>query len=290
MKVTPTASDSAATIQVRINGGSYGAVASGSASAALPLNLGDNTIDVKVTAQDTTTTKIYTITVSLPERVGTWAERTVVRTLATTFGGEVDIGALTFVGGTGSIEAAVKATGKGWTVSKRYVIPIRYNLGNGSPPNTWLKVLPTHDTGANGGNNFDLDLKVSGATAQLRLRTVGTNAEVATARVALKTIGLQTFVNSTATTAFVETPTQTIAGNAVDEWKGNAGVGAEPGVSAVMDVNGGNTRGLRLRPRSKAGAPTGGAWSKGTIILDSAGNLFICKTAGTPGTWLKIGN
>jgi len=131
---------------------------------------------------------------------------------------------------------------------------------------------------------------VSGATAQLRLRTVGTNAELTTARIALKTIGLQTFVNSTATTPFVDAPTQTIAGNAVDEWKGKVGVGAEPGASAVVDVNGGNTRGLRLRPRSTGGAPTTGKWSQGTIILDSAANLFICTAAGTPGTWKKVGN
>jgi len=60
MTVTPTASDSAASIQVRINGGSYSGVASGSASAPLPITIGVNTIDVKVTAADTTTTKIYT--------------------------------------------------------------------------------------------------------------------------------------------------------------------------------------------------------------------------------------
>ncbi|MBE2286955.1 MAG: cadherin-like beta sandwich domain-containing protein [Prosthecobacter sp.] len=62
--VTPTAAESHATIQVRINGGSYASVTSGSPTSSLPLNLGANTIDVLVTAQDGTTTKTYTTTVT----------------------------------------------------------------------------------------------------------------------------------------------------------------------------------------------------------------------------------
>jgi hypothetical protein len=57
--VTPTASDSTATIQV--NGV---AVTSGTASGAINLNVGANTITTLVTAQDGTTTKTYTVTVT----------------------------------------------------------------------------------------------------------------------------------------------------------------------------------------------------------------------------------
>ena len=57
--VTPTVTESHATITV--NGV---AVTSGSPSAALPLIVGDNTVTVVVTAQDATTTKTYTITVT----------------------------------------------------------------------------------------------------------------------------------------------------------------------------------------------------------------------------------
>ena len=56
---TPTVSDTNATITV--NGT---AVASGNASGAINLNVGANTINVVVTAQDGTTTKTYTITVT----------------------------------------------------------------------------------------------------------------------------------------------------------------------------------------------------------------------------------
>ncbi len=59
MTVTPTASDTNATI--RVNGT---IVASGAASANIPLTVGSNTINVVVTAQDGSTTKTYTITVT----------------------------------------------------------------------------------------------------------------------------------------------------------------------------------------------------------------------------------
>ena len=60
--VTPTKTDANATIQARVNGGTYASVTSGSPSASLSLNPGTtNTIDVLVTAQDGTTTKTYKI-------------------------------------------------------------------------------------------------------------------------------------------------------------------------------------------------------------------------------------
>src|SRR5262249_6259598 len=62
--VTPTVSDATSTIQVRVNGGAYQSVASGSPSTALALNLGTNTVDALVTAQDGITTKTYSVDVS----------------------------------------------------------------------------------------------------------------------------------------------------------------------------------------------------------------------------------
>ena len=61
--VTPTHTNANATIEARVNGGSYASVTSGSASSALSLNVGSNTIDVRVTAEDGTTQKTYTTTV-----------------------------------------------------------------------------------------------------------------------------------------------------------------------------------------------------------------------------------
>jgi PKD repeat protein len=59
--VTPTGADSNATIQLRVNGGGFSNVVSGLASSALPLGFGTNLIDVRVTAQDLSTTKTYSL-------------------------------------------------------------------------------------------------------------------------------------------------------------------------------------------------------------------------------------
>jgi hypothetical protein len=62
--VTPTRAQANATIEARVNTGTYAAVTSGSPSASLPLNVGTNTVDVRVTAEDGTTQKTtrYTVT------------------------------------------------------------------------------------------------------------------------------------------------------------------------------------------------------------------------------------
>ncbi|MDW5315085.1 cadherin-like beta sandwich domain-containing protein [Rhizobium sp. PL01] len=59
--VRPTSADPTAT--VKVNGTT---VTSGSASTAIPLTIGSNTITTVVTAQDGTTTKTYTVTVTRP--------------------------------------------------------------------------------------------------------------------------------------------------------------------------------------------------------------------------------
>ncbi|SHN37853.1 beta strand repeat-containing protein, partial [Mucilaginibacter sp. OK098] len=63
--ITPTAADpkNISDLEVQVNGGGYSPVSSGTASGALALNAGSNSIDVQVTAQDGSTIKTYTITV-----------------------------------------------------------------------------------------------------------------------------------------------------------------------------------------------------------------------------------
>ena len=53
-----TKADANSTVEARINGSAYG-----SAAATLPLNVGSNTIEVRVTAQDGVTVKTYSVTV-----------------------------------------------------------------------------------------------------------------------------------------------------------------------------------------------------------------------------------
>ncbi|MCB1204406.1 MAG: SUMF1/EgtB/PvdO family nonheme iron enzyme [Verrucomicrobiae bacterium] len=64
LTVTPTSTEPNAVIQVKINEGDYADVSSGDASGSLPLLVGENVLMILVTAQDTTTTKTYTITVN----------------------------------------------------------------------------------------------------------------------------------------------------------------------------------------------------------------------------------
>lgn len=62
--VTPTAAQADATIEVRINGEAFSPVVGGTASSALTLQVGANTIDIRVLAQDGSTTKTYVVTVT----------------------------------------------------------------------------------------------------------------------------------------------------------------------------------------------------------------------------------
>ncbi|OXS62743.1 hypothetical protein B1A99_02495 [Cohnella sp. CIP 111063] len=64
LTVTPTAVDGGAEIEVAVNGGAYAPVASGVPSVLLPLRVGANAIDIRVTAEDGTTTKTYRIDVT----------------------------------------------------------------------------------------------------------------------------------------------------------------------------------------------------------------------------------
>ena len=83
INVTPTRSEANATIAARVNGGSYAAVSSGTASASLPLVVGGNSVDVRVTTQDGVTQKIYTVTVT---RMAAPTVNTVMATLLTATG------------------------------------------------------------------------------------------------------------------------------------------------------------------------------------------------------------
>ena len=65
VKLTPTVADTGATVGVRKGtSGNFTAVTSGTASSAVALDVGANTITVRVTAEDGTTMKDYTVTVT----------------------------------------------------------------------------------------------------------------------------------------------------------------------------------------------------------------------------------
>jgi len=63
LTVTPSATHSNATVAVRVNGGAYLPATSGSASEALPLQVGINLVEVRVTAEDGETVQVYSVEV-----------------------------------------------------------------------------------------------------------------------------------------------------------------------------------------------------------------------------------
>lgn len=101
MTLTPTATQAGATLTVNGN-----AVTSGNASGSIPLTFGANTITIVVTAEDTVTTKTYTLTANVAGS-GTLAFANSVFTVASSAGGSTaDI----VVQRSGSNEGAITCT------------------------------------------------------------------------------------------------------------------------------------------------------------------------------------
>jgi hypothetical protein len=113
LTVTATRADPNATLQVQVNGGGFSPLTSGTASGQLALNVGGgNTIDVKVTAQDGTTTQTYTVTVTrakqtpsvtLGSSAPSSAQGQSVTFTATVTGSGTPTGTVTFLDGASSL-------------------------------------------------------------------------------------------------------------------------------------------------------------------------------------------
>jgi len=116
--VTATKAQAGATLQVSLNGASYTTLTSGTASGALALNVGANTIDVLVTAENGITNKLYTLIITrinvAPTNVAlsattineNVAANSTVGTLSTTDSDAGDTFTYTLVTGTGDTDNA----------------------------------------------------------------------------------------------------------------------------------------------------------------------------------------
>jgi hypothetical protein len=63
------------------------------------------------------------------------------------------------------------------------------------------------------------------------------------------------------------------------------------GVMGTGDVGGffsGNLAAISLQPQDDAGAPTSGDYSKGDMLVDANGVLYLCVADGNPGNWIKV--
>ena len=104
--VTPTSAEANATIEVQVNGSGYATATSGSASGELALNVGSNTVDVKVTAEDDTTIKTYTTTLTrlpLPSITSFTPSSGSIGTLVTITGADLSAPTALTIGGVDAV-------------------------------------------------------------------------------------------------------------------------------------------------------------------------------------------
>ncbi|HEX6799119.1 MAG TPA: hypothetical protein VF116_15525, partial [Ktedonobacterales bacterium] len=64
-----------------------------------------------------------------------------------------------------------------------------------------------------------------------------------------------------------------------------SGIGVAGNSSSGLDLAATGTGRIKQNPQGSAGAPSSGSHTKGEMIRDSSGDLFLCVADGTPGIW-----
>jgi hypothetical protein len=161
------------------------------------------------------------------------------RTLPTTVNDYVEIGKFYVPNSGHSLDITVTVTDGGFSVAKRYILPLNYSINS-----DWQIALPISDTGAYGGNNFDLDVKQVNTeqTVYLRLRrTAGTTAGTAIVQIQQRGSVNDTFTAMTGT-GTATAPTSFLSTTALTQVSGNVGIGTT-GPSYKLTVSGGDIYG-----------------------------------------------
>ncbi len=78
------------------------------------------------------------------------------------------------------------------------------------------------------------------------------------------------------------------SGSAVHGTAGTGSNSAGGGYGGQFDIQGTGRAQLLLTPFGPGGHPTTGTHRIGEIFMDPNGNLFVCVTGGTPGTWKPV--
>jgi hypothetical protein len=253
--VTPTRAQANATIEARVNGGTYAAVTSGSPSASLPLNVGSNTVDVRVTAQDGTTQKTYTVVVTRGTAAPTAATPTAASITATgaTLGGNVTNDGSATITERGVVYS-VTATNNNPTIGGTGVTKVTATGTTGvfTAPVTGL----TQGTGYS-YKAYAINSQGTTYTSVATFTTLSTNADLSALTLSSGTLSpvfasattAYTVSVSNATTAITVTPTRSQA-NAAVEVRVNGGTYvtvASGSPSAALPLNlGSNTVDVRV--------------------------------------------
>lgn len=164
--VRPTSADPEATIEVRVNGGGYFDVNSGLPSHALALDVGPNTVEVRVTAQGGPTTKTYTLTVTRaasPPAVNTLPASDITPTNATLNGSINPNGLATtswFQWGTTTNYG--NETGIISLPASDTALAVSNEVAGLAPLTTYhFRVVATNSAGTNFGANFTFTVEIS---------------------------------------------------------------------------------------------------------------------------------
>ncbi|MFT7029773.1 MAG: hypothetical protein ACJA2C_001162, partial [Marinoscillum sp.] len=184
--VTPTQSDANATIEVQVNGGDFATVTTGTASGALSLNVGANTIDVKVTAEDGTTIKTYTLTVTrlVPPVITSFSPLTGdVGTTVTITGTDFNTAAsnnIVFFGATKATVSAATVTSITVTVpyGATYAPITVLNTGTSLAAYSSANFNPTFSPNTSGVRAIDFDAKLNFATPSAGERWQMANGDI----------------------------------------------------------------------------------------------------------------
>lgn len=144
------------------------------------------------------------------------------------------------------------------------------------------------------GTTFTLDSDNAGAEADqdILFNRGSTDAEDAAIRwVAASDLFRFLTQNSTATRAKVDAAGYQVAGSDVLDTSGDLVAAAiSTTLLYTFGANGATPYGILLTPSGSSGAPGSGTHAKGELAIDTDGVLWICTTAGTPGTWKRSGS
>ncbi len=96
--------------------------------------------------------------------------------------------------------------------------------------------------------------------------------------------------HSTSTLAPVNAAAVMVAGSDVIDSSGDLAAAAIKATTLyTFGANGATPYGVLLTPSGSSGAPSSGTHAAGELAVDTNGKVYICVTAGTPGTWQTIG-
>lgn len=162
-------------------------------------------------------------------------------------------------------------------------IPAAGGTGGGG---LWYENIHPNNYGMRALASELLDFLVGSRDTQSPRNMVTTDTNQAI--VGLKTFTSLTADNLTSTSITTDSISSALGSFLID----NTGVGATAVYTAELSVSGitGAIQGSRYVGATTSGAPTTGSFTVGDWIIARNGAIWICTTAGTPGSWTQVGS